>query len=306
MQPRALIPPSLTYEQWFLKPYIQDLTVSAPLDWNNTAIHVATLAPLDDFAAVPYVSDDVLSIVLEGKARTQAHVGRQYFEFHATPGNIAISPRGTIQSDSRWDASIKVLFVPISRQRLVSTAATTLKDDLETVEISLQLGIHDLTLFQLGFMLCKELQHNGMFGSLYADGIENLLLLHLLANYSSIATLPKVDKGKLTTAQQGIVNDYIQANLHQKISLYDLAKCIHIAVPHFERMFRATFGCPPYRYVLQSRIERAKTLLCYTQKSLYDVAHNCGFANQSHFTRHFTKFVGMPPGQFRYSVRSGE
>jgi AraC family transcriptional regulator len=304
MQPHALIPTSLTYEQWFSKPYIQDLTVSAPLNWNNTAIHVATLTPLHDFAAVPYVSDDVLSIVLEGKAHTQAHVGRRYFNFQAIPGNIAICPRGTMQSDSHWDASIKVLFVPISRQRLVSVAATTLKDDLEAVEISLQLGTYDLALFHLGFMLYRELQHNGMFGSLYADGIENLLLLHLLANYSNIATLPKVHKGKLTPAQQRIVNEYIQANLHGRISLADLAKCIHVGVPHFERMFRATLGYSPYHYVLQSRIERAKTLLCYTQKSLYEVAHDCGFANQSHFTRHFTRFVGMPPGQFRYSVRN--
>jgi AraC-like DNA-binding protein len=40
-------------------------------------------------------------------------------------------------------------------------------------------------------------------------------------------------------------------------------------------------------------------LLQTTELSLADIALACGFAEQSHFTRVFTRLVGMPPGAWR-------
>jgi len=107
----------------------------------------------------------------------------------------------------------------------------------------------------------------------------------------------------LTPTQLNMVNEYIHAQLDQKISLTDLAACLHLSVPHFERMFRATTHVPPYRYLLEVRLERAKTLLEKTQLPIAEIARQCGFSSQSHFTAHFTRHVGVSPARFARRVR---
>lgn len=77
-------------------------------------------------------------------------------------------------------------------------------------------------------------------------------------------------------------------------------------MPHFERLFRATYHRPSYHYVLECRIERAKTLLREGKLSLHDVAWCCGFASQSHFTRHFTQMVGVTPARFVKNTKYDE
>jgi AraC family transcriptional regulator len=107
----------------------------------------------------------------------------------------------------------------------------------------------------------------------------------------------------LTPAQLRLVDECIHAHLDQKISLADLAACIHLSVPHFERMFRATTHRPPYHYVLELRLERARVLLEKTRLPLAEVALQCGFSSQSHFTAHFTRYVGISPARFARGVR---
>ncbi|MBZ0279475.1 MAG: AraC family transcriptional regulator [Anaerolineae bacterium] len=306
MQPPTAIPfsPPLTYEQWFLSPFIRALTVSASLGWHNVTILNADMNPNHDFAPGPEITDDVFILALDGVVHTELYTDGRLSKQVSTVGSFQIYPRGLNQSHGRWDSAVKALFVRLPHQHIVDTAETILKGDPEAVELPLILHSHDQFLSASGFALHHCLQRglqngdkNGL-SELYAESLMGALVSHLLYNYSNHVVRPVNLRGKMTPAQQRTVREYIEANLHQKISLDDLAKCIHVGVPHFERLFRATFNCAPYHYVLQCRIERAKMLLCYAHKSLYEVARYCGFANQSHFTRHFTKFVGMSPTRF--------
>lgn len=59
-------------------------------------------------------------------------------------------------------------------------------------------------------------------------------------------------------------------------------------------------GIAPYQYVLQQRVERAKELLRkHKEMAIADVALQCGFANQTHFYKHFRKLTGMTPKSYR-------
>jgi AraC family transcriptional regulator len=58
-------------------------------------------------------------------------------------------------------------------------------------------------------------------------------------------------------------------------------------------------GVAPHNWLLMRRIEIAKQKLRGRQLSLSDVAFACGFADQSHFTRVFTRMVGVSPGAWR-------
>jgi AraC family transcriptional regulator len=78
----------------------------------------------------------------------------------------------------------------------------------------------------------------------------------------------------------------------------------HLSVYHFARQFKAATGLPPHQYVILRRVERAKELLqAGTDLSLAEVAARAGFSDQSRFSHHFKRLVGVTPGQFRMSAR---
>jgi AraC family transcriptional regulator len=55
----------------------------------------------------------------------------------------------------------------------------------------------------------------------------------------------------------------------------------------------------PYQWLLQRRVDKAKQLMRNAGVPLSEVAVSCGFADQSHFTRVFTRSVGVSPGQWQ-------
>jgi AraC family transcriptional regulator len=73
---------------------------------------------------------------------------------------------------------------------------------------------------------------------------------------------------------------------------------------HFARQLKGATGLPPHQYVIDRRVERARLLLhAGTDLSLAEVALRAGFSDQSQFSRHFKRLVGVTPGQFRAPAR---
>jgi AraC family transcriptional regulator len=84
-----------------------------------------------------------------------------------------------------------------------------------------------------------------------------------------------------------------------------MAAVARLSVYHFARQFKAATWLPPYRYVILRRVERAKEILRGGDDfSLTEVAAHVGFADQSQFSRHFKRIVGVMPGQFRKPART--
>jgi AraC family transcriptional regulator len=83
-----------------------------------------------------------------------------------------------------------------------------------------------------------------------------------------------------------------------------LAAVARLSVYHFAQQFKAATRLPPHQYVIARRVERAKHLLqARTGLSLAEVAAHVGFSDQSQFTHHFKRVVGVTPKQFRRSAR---
>ena len=73
---------------------------------------------------------------------------------------------------------------------------------------------------------------------------------------------------------------------------------------HFARRFKVATGLPPHQYLIVRRVERAKQLLQQDRDfSLAEIAARAGFSDQSQFSQHFKRAVGVTPGQFRTSAR---
>ena len=93
--------------------------------------------------------------------------------------------------------------------------------------------------------------------------------------------------------------DYINDHLDDEIKLANLAAVVGISQYYFCQLFKQSMGVAPYQYVIQQRVERAKDLLRQKKVAIADIALECGFANQSHFTKHFRKVTGTTPKAYR-------
>ena len=94
------------------------------------------------------------------------------------------------------------------------------------------------------------------------------------------------------------LKNYLQAHYSENISLSDLSKIAGLSPYHLCRTFSEVVGLPPHRYQTQLRIDRAKKLLLAGRSILY-TASQVGFFDQSHFSRHFKRIVGVSPKKYR-------
>lgn len=93
--------------------------------------------------------------------------------------------------------------------------------------------------------------------------------------------------------------DYIIANLDEPIGLKDIAENIGVSQYHFVRLFRTTMGVTPYQYVREQRIRKSMQLLRESKLPIAEIAYECGFSSQQHFTTAFKGRFNVPPGQWR-------
>jgi AraC-like DNA-binding protein len=93
------------------------------------------------------------------------------------------------------------------------------------------------------------------------------------------------------------VKEHLDVYFRRDITLGDLAAIAQFSPYHTLRTFRSSVGLTPHAYLIQIRIEEGKRLL-RTGNSISDVAASTGFTDQSHFTRHFKRIMGVTPGQY--------
>ena len=94
---------------------------------------------------------------------------------------------------------------------------------------------------------------------------------------------------------------FMQANYARDVKLEDVAEAVHLSPFHLARMFKQVTGASPHQYLVQVRVNAARSLLSAGsgQRSLAEVAAAVGFADQSHLTRQFKRHFGVTPSRAR-------
>jgi AraC-like DNA-binding protein len=95
------------------------------------------------------------------------------------------------------------------------------------------------------------------------------------------------------------VRDLIDRAYASPLDLAALARSAHVSESHFSRSFAAAFGVTPHRYLLTTRLERAKALLRDTDLSVTEVCWEVGFTSLGSFSTQFRRFVGASPSAYR-------
>jgi AraC-like DNA-binding protein len=92
---------------------------------------------------------------------------------------------------------------------------------------------------------------------------------------------------------------YISQRYNETIKNADLAKLCRLSVRAFERQFRNTYSMSPHDYIRGLRVRMSCRPLVYSRATLAEVAGDCGFADQSHFTKEFRRVMNETPGAYR-------
>jgi AraC-like DNA-binding protein len=131
-------------------------------------------------------------------------------------------------------------------------------------------------------------------------------VLHLLAERHGRRAAPalRAEGGRAALVQ---VREYLESNYAKPISLLELSALSGVSPFHLSRRFRGRYGLPPYMYLEQVRVNRARELL-RRGAPISRVAFDTGFSDQSHLTRRFKRVVGVPPGHYAkmYAVATPE
>ena len=93
--------------------------------------------------------------------------------------------------------------------------------------------------------------------------------------------------------------EFIRANYMKRLSLEDMARVAGYSPNYFHHVFSTVMGKTPQRYLLEERIRHAKILLAQSEKTISEIAYECGFASQSHFSMRFKETVYCTPGEYR-------
>jgi AraC-like DNA-binding protein len=94
--------------------------------------------------------------------------------------------------------------------------------------------------------------------------------------------------------------DAMDRDYAQPLDIAALAAIAYVSEAHFIRVFKATFGETPHRYLQRRRVERAMFLLRETDRSITEISLDVGFNSLGTFTRTFTEIVGDPPTTYRW------
>jgi AraC family transcriptional regulator len=189
---------------------------------------------------------------------------------------------------------------------LPDSALHAIADDVNAHRISelnhSSAPIDDVTISSLGRAVLPALSHPDQANQLFVDHILFALGVHVAQTYGGMRPLPQVVRGGLAPWQEKRAKEILIAHLDGRVMLREVARECGLSASHFSRAFHRTIGSAPHNWLLKHRVTVAKEKLRDRRLSLSEVALACGFSDQSHLTRVFTRFVGVSPGAWRRTL----
>jgi AraC family transcriptional regulator len=161
------------------------------------------------------------------------------------------------------------------------------------------LGAFDPVVYHLGKTLLASLEQTRHASKIFLDCVLHALNCHFVSAYGGLTLSAQGFRGGLSSVQRRIATELLEAHLEGNIALRQVAEACELSVSHFSRAFKQTFRKPPYKWLTERRVDRARDLMTNSRLPLVDIATRCGFADQSALNRSFKRIHGVTPGIWR-------
>jgi AraC family transcriptional regulator len=213
------------------------------------------------------------------------------------PGDVAFRPCDMkLWSDLSGGRFIQILQ---SRETYDDLAPELVRGG--TVQLDPQDAFADPLISQITSTLANELK-DGCIDGILVDALNTALAVQIMRRFIGPSAIMLAPSNGLSRARLTRVRDYIESHLDDRLTLTDLAGVACLSPYHFSRSFKESVGIGPQRYVMQRRLERAKTLIRRTNQPLAEIAQRVGFSDQSHLTSMFRRETGLTPGRYRAAL----
>jgi AraC-like DNA-binding protein len=157
----------------------------------------------------------------------------------------------------------------------------------------------DVVLVHLGASLGSAIGPGISVERLLIDELASALTFHIAWRFGRMEAPKQTARGGLAPWQLSLSRKRLDQHLSGDLRLDEIAAECGLTTSYFTRAFSASTGVPPHRWLNHRRVERAKAMILSDNIPLAQIAHACGFSDQSHFTRVFSSLVGIPPARWR-------
>jgi AraC family transcriptional regulator len=250
--------------------------------------------------AVPALTHHLLGVNIgQQGTRQMTRLGQQEYDGIGSTGSLWLATADNTSAEWAWETTDEGILFQIDPLYFQEIAAENGCANSERLELKPVVFDRNPQFESIARNYHAEMQQQGLGGKLYSESLGNIFMLNLLRTYCQERPQPQQVNGGLGEKRLKLVLAYIDAHLAENIGLQDMATVAGLGQHHFSTLFKQSMGISPYQYVIERRIDRAKRHLRQQDVAIIDIALACGFADQSHLTKHFRKLVGMTPRAFR-------
>lgn len=214
---------------------------------------------------------------------------------------LALAPGSIHINDMRhgWLADLHGAF-DVANFYIPQSAIDEITDDEELgdahdLHCPIEDGNTDFVVRNFAMALLPAISQPEQANRLFLDHAWRAIAAHLVRCYGSSDLRPRTSRGGLAPWQERRAKEMLLADLSGNVTLADLAKACRLSCSQFSQAFRQTVGRPPHQWLLFQRVERSKELILNGDQPLCEIALATGFADQSHFTRVFSRMVKTSP-----------
>lgn len=252
-----------------------------------------------DQLAFRSVPDQLIVLHRTGPARLECSDGgsRRYHEVPA--GGVHLHPGGR-RLHLRLLDEVDSLHVYLRRSVIDETAADLTGGDPAKVEIPPQVSDSDPLLRHMLDAVHVALSDEQPALPLFIDHLARAMASHLVRRYSGRA-IRETDCRHLGTELTRAL-DYMRRHMVRPLTLAELAREVGCSPGHLGRMFRERLGKPPHAYLVEMRLQAARSLLKKPSTPIATIAAQCGFAHQEHLTRLFRRRFQTTPAAWRRAL----
>jgi AraC-like DNA-binding protein len=261
------------------------------------------------------ISPDITVLWIEKCVYTEGkHIDAHSHEFFHFICHI--SGNGVIFNDNR-EHKLEDGKIYLTMPGIVHEFCNTVKEDLVTYEVKFE--INDQFLKEKIQKLPFEISANdqpisNIFTTMYIESKKKeplhremicadmyRLLILLQRSVFEENSLSSADKDHASAGKEDVIKvlAYLEKNMHNDISLEQMAKLVHLEKIHFLKKFKKQTSITPKKYLNSMRMKRAKTLLQYSDMNITQISEAVGFKNIHYFSRTFSQYMNESPTEYR-------
>ena len=220
-------------------------------------------------------------LVIEGNCRESSRGSSRIL----APGDLVFHPAGELHAND-WEGETRCFYL-----EFLSGWQTTRAEHAPL--LSQPRHLREGYAPTLARQLYREFRQNDSASTIAIEGLGLELLAEIARSDLSGRKLPSA------AAWLDHVEDLLNANFREPLSLREIAEAVGVHPSHLARVFKARHGCSVGESLRQRRLEFAVRQLRSSAMSLAEIAVAAGFADQSQFSKAFKRQFGCTPGALR-------